>query len=649
MKKVLSVLLSFCLLSACAAPAFAAEPADAVIDGSWKILVSPGDSAQVNYAAELIRSVFEQAIGQTLPIVSSADEKYIAVGLAAAADVSAVAPDGYRITVLNGNVHLKGTGQRGIVAGANRFVEEFAGRKVYTSLLTVIPKADSVTVPADTDIIYEPYFEYTDTDWISPCDPVYSLANGLTGGVYRRLSPAQGGTVNYISGFAHTLTTQFCTANMYFESHPEYFAYRADKNERVSRQLCLTNPEVLAIVTDEVLDLLAKNHDPDASLQIVSLTQNDNYDYCECENCKAFEKAHGDVRSATMINFVNQVADAVAAKGYDNVAIDTFAYQYTRQAPTGIAPRDNMIVRLCTIECCFAHPLDDPACERNIALMKDLADWSKICGRIYVWDYTTNYAHTTCVFPDFGVIQKNLQVFYEHNVKGVYEEGAYYASNCNVEFMELRSYMLSKCLQDPYCDLNAEIDGFLENYYGDKENMRSILELLTACAGDKDGHLSIYQSSKDSLSPSNYQISLIDKKFAAAKENAQTDEQVKNIGRAEVSWKFWKANAKKGEFSLLNPNRYNEKQNLFDLLVAYDVHMLNEGSEYDDFRDCISVRNAAADEWNMYEANESGAKTRNFFAGILERLTPLLTGFGFFYRILKALYSIEFRFPEINC
>ena len=350
------------------------------------------------------------------------------------------------------------------------------------------------------------------------------------------------------------------------------------------------------------------------------------------------------------INFANQIADAVAAKGYANVAIDTFAYQYTRQAPTGIVPRDNIIVRLCTIECCFSHALNDPSCERNTALMKDLDDWSKICGRIYVWDYATNYAHTLCIFPDLGVIQANAKVFYEHNVKGVYEEGAYYAKNCNAEFVELRSYMISKCLQDPYCDLEKEVDGFLEAYYGGgAKYMREIIDIFTRNAGDKNGHLSIYQSSADSLTLNNYQVMRIDKAFEAVKAAAATDEQFANTEKTEMSWKYWKASTDRGEFSLMNPDRFKEKGKLFDMLIKYDIHVLNEGGEYDDYRDCISARYTKPDEWYMYEAGEPGAIMRNFFSSILEKLIPFLTGNGFLYKIYKAVSSINFPGKGIQC
>ena len=86
-----------------------------------------------------------------------------------------------------------------------------------------------------------------------------------------------------------------------------------------------------------------------------SVSQNDWYNYCQCPACKAIDDREGSP-AGTMITFVNQVADAIREDCPD-VLIHTFAYQYTRKAPKFVRPRPNVIVRLCSIECCFSHPL----------------------------------------------------------------------------------------------------------------------------------------------------------------------------------------------------------------------------------------------------------------------------------------------------
>lgn len=640
MKKIISILLALCFIFATVQCAFAAEPTEEeniMIDGTWSVLVPKNYAENESYSIKTLRSKLSEVLGVDLPIVYKAESKFVALNIDydGMADIEA---NGYSIKADGDKVYINGSGVRGMLYGVNRFLEEFCGYRVYTHDLTVLPTADYISVPADTDIVYAPYFEYTETDWVSPSHWVYSAVNGLTGGNYRRLPDYMGGTVDYIAGLAHTFTTRFCSADKYFEEHPEYFAYR--DGERTKDQLCLSNPETLEIVKSEVLDLLKTQHDPSASLQIVSLTQNDNMNYCQCDECKAFEEAHGGVQSATMINFVNQVADAVKAAGYDNVAIDTFAYQYTRKAPTNIAPRDNMIVRLCTIECCFSHTLDDPDCKENAELMADLEAWSKICNRIYIWDYTTNYAHTCCLFPDFDVIQKNIQIFYEHNVKGVYEEGNYYMSSCDTEFGELRSYMISKCLQNPYCDLEKEVDGFLKAYYGDGgEYIGKALKLCCDNAGDSDGHLKIYQSSKESMTLKPYQVAQIDLYFEKAKDGAKTDEQLENIERSELSWRYWKACANRGEFCFINPSRYDEREKLFNDIIASGAVRMSEGQEANDYVYCPSVRYIIPDNWANYEEGESGATATNFFGKILEFITSATPILGTLYAIFTNTMS----------
>ena len=632
MKKWLCALLCVYLMFSIAP--FASSADTVVVDGTWRILAPASPTAYEKFAAKKLCECLSDILDAQIETVTAADSHYIAVGSASRADLSDVADNGYRIETIDGNIHIGGTGVRGLQAGVYRFLEEFCGRKVYSAELgPTAPKASAIRVPADACVTYAPFFEYTDTDWLSPRDVEYSVANGLNGGTYRSIPSEMGGTVNYLGGFCHTMGT-LCETEKYAESHPEYLALHDGK--RTTKQPCLTNPDVLAITTKNVLAILEKKYDPSASLQIVSVTQNDNYDYCMCDNCRAFEEAHGGAHSATMLAFVNSIADAVKEAGYTNVAIDTFAYQYTRQAPKGIVPRDNVVVRLCTIECCFSHALDDPSCKRNVELMKDLHDWAAICNRLHVWDYVTNYAHTCCVFPDFGVIQRNIQVFYENHVCGVYEEGNYYISQCNTEFGELRAYMIAKCLQDPYCDLDSEIDGFLEAFYGPGwRAVRKAVDLYTENAGDNGGHLMIYFGSNKSLKLNDRQIGTIDACWEIAKKAAADERQLARLERSELSWRYWKANVRKGEFSLWNPERFEEKQKLFDDIRASGATTISEGGS-EDYLDCVCVKYAPPDEWNMYEPGERGAQTRLFFGKILEKCMPVLTGFGVFYRMSES-------------
>lgn len=192
-------------------------------------------------------------------------------------------------------------------------------------------------------------------------------------------------------------------------------------------QLCLTNPDVLAITIAQLREDI-KAH-PEA--KIISLSQNDCYFPCQCPECSRIDREEGS-HAGTLLRFVNACADAIAEE-YPDIIIDTLAYHYTRQAPKLTRPAPNVTVRLCTIEGCFSHPLEE--CEvvtcdyykRNMtddmSMRKDFEDWSRICNRLSIWDYETNFTYYLNPMANVPVLQPNIQYFIRHHVTSLFEQG----------------------------------------------------------------------------------------------------------------------------------------------------------------------------------------------------------------------------------
>ncbi len=560
MKKISFVLAIFLVFSF----VFPVLSSAAQLSEGGYIILPENPDERLSAAADTLARYLNQITGKEFPQSSDG------TGIRFVIDYSDEAADnGYMIETGENEVSIKGSGTRGVIHGVYAFLEKYCGCDWYTSELYSIPENEALIIPAGEKTEYKPFFEYTDTDWVSPRDVEYSLANGLNGSPYRTIPDELGGTVEYISHFCHTLASQFCSKTTYFETNPEYFALHDGK--RQDEQLCLTNEDVYNLILGEVMALLEEKHDPEKSLQIISLTQGDSGEdakMCQCDNCKKIDDENGSY-AGTMITFVNRIAREVKAAGYDNVAIDTFAYRYTRKAPLKVVPEDNVIVRLCTIECCFSHALDDSSCTENVALMNDLSDWSKICNRIYVWDYTTNYSHTLGIFPDFGVLQRNVQVFYENNVVGVYEEGNYYMAQCDGEFGELRSYLLSKLMQNPYIDYDAYMNEFLEAYYGKGwENIREFIDMTIEKPVPQGEHLKIYVSMPETLDFNKADIEKADLLWENAKAQAENDTFLQRIKRSEICWRYWKGY-----------NKYNKEyaEMLIEDMKAFGITVVNEG------------------------------------------------------------------------
>ena len=114
----------------------------------------------------------------------------------------------------------------------------------------------------------------------------------------------------------------------------------------------MTNPDVIRIATAEIRKRIQEH--PEA--MIFSVSQNDWRNYCTCEKCRKLAEEEGS-QAGPLLHFVNAIANDVA-KDYPDKIIDTLAYQYTRKPPKHVKPAPNVAIRLCSIECCFTHPLE---------------------------------------------------------------------------------------------------------------------------------------------------------------------------------------------------------------------------------------------------------------------------------------------------
>ncbi len=237
---------------------------------------------------------------------------------------------------------------------------------------------------------------------------------------------------------------RFLPAAYYFAGHPEYYALRNGK--RLATQLCLSNPDVMQIVKDSVNALFNKH--PES--HIISVSQDDNTQYCQCDNCREIDEEEGSP-SGSMIRFVN----AVAAE-FPDKTISTLAYQYTRK-PCKTKPADNVLITLCSIECDRSAPIE----EKCIPFADDLSGWKKLTNNIRIWDYTTQFTNFLAPFPNIYTLQPNLQFFRDNHAKWVFEQHSHHPS----ELFKLRSYLMAKLLWNPDEDVNAIINDFANGYY----------------------------------------------------------------------------------------------------------------------------------------------------------------------------------------
>lgn len=336
----------------------------------------------------------------------------------------------------NEDLFIQGGSEKSTLYAVYEFLERELGCRFYSPTVEKIPQQSSIKLPKDLDYQYSPPI-HTRT--------VHSrLFYNFSNFANKRKVTDEAFPTYVPVAKVHTFH-RFLPEEKFLKKHPEYFALR--NGRRLPTQLCLTNESVFQIVRDSVEQQLARY--PDA--KVISVSQDDNTQYCQCDQCEAIHQKEGSP-AGSMIYFVNRIA-----REFPDKQISTLAYQYTRKAPKNIRPEPNVLITLCSIECDRSAPI----AQKCQDFKEDLVSWGAITDNIRIWDYTTQFTNFLAPFPNLHTLQPNVQLFHSNNAKWIFEQHSSHPS----ELFELRSYLTAKLLWQP--DLNEQevITDFLEGYY----------------------------------------------------------------------------------------------------------------------------------------------------------------------------------------
>ena len=465
---------------------------------AYRIVVGAEADAGTHYAAGELAKYLEKIGGVQTPVVDDScapQDQEIVIGKTnreGAPCGANLKNDGYILKTVGERLFILGQNDRGNLYGVYGLLENKLGCRFFTASLERVPAKETVTLEELDETVIPP-LEYRLTSWNEVShNPVYAYKRGTNNLPGTPVTPM----LNH--SLCHTMFS-YLSPDEYFDTHPEYFSMVNGVRIREETQLCLTNPEVKEIVKRNLRKTILEH--PECT--IFSVSQMDWYNPCQCPECARVDAEEGS-HMGTMLRFVNECADFVAEE-FPHVIIETLAYQYTRQAPKITKPRPNVCICLCTIECCFTHPMRQ--CHEAVRpfkyitdpdhpIQQDLVDWGKICKRLLVWDYTTNYRFYLAPMINLHVIQDNVKFFIENGVSQLFEQGN--GQSISGEFGELRAYLLTKLMWEPDGDLSAWMDEFLDAYYGaGGRAIRAYIDLLADHVTRHHVHAGIYESPMD--------------------------------------------------------------------------------------------------------------------------------------------------------
>ena len=415
----------------------------------YRIVIPSAATAHELKASKVLQDYLLQISGTALPIISaekSVSPYEIVLGqnerldeLDISVNLNALEEDGFVIKTDSLRLIIAGGNKKGTLFGVYTFLEKYLGCRMYSPNVKVIPEQKQIKL-GNIDDLQVPVIRFRDTHYRITWDAEYLD--------WHKLSHDENGNRTDWGMWVHTFH-DLLPPDIYFNEHPEYFSMVNGK--RIPTQLCLTNQDVLEITVQNLRKKIAEN--PIATYWSVS--QNDNRNYCTCENCQEIDDREGSP-SGSIINFVNQVADQFPDK-----VISTLAYEYGRKAPKTLLPRKNVNIMLCSIEVFRNLSIEEDSTSADFR--RDVEEWGQIANDIIVWDYVIQFPNLISPFPNLQVLQPNIQFFTKHGVSAMFEQGN---REVGGEFAELRAYLISKLLWDPNLNVDTLMNDFLAGYYG---------------------------------------------------------------------------------------------------------------------------------------------------------------------------------------
>lgn len=410
----------------------------------YTIVIPDGKDTLAMSAATMLVKAVEKASGAKLAIVEETNAPAgptVFIGKTRAAEKAGLNLAGMKgiacvLKVVDGNLYLAGNDRGGFIKGRDYnfipaskkavhiFLRDYAGvRWLWPNsqgLGTEIPKQATLSFPSDVNRSWTPVF-----DWVAAFSPDEGF----------EFNCSYEASIPYYSYGGHSYYSAV-PKEKYAKTHPEYFAVIKGVRNSADNHLCVSNPEVQDLLYAEMLRHI------DEGYSMVQLAQTDGFQPCECAPCKAIAADAGERHWIVH----NQLAGRLA-KDRPDAKVVIIAYWPTDVPPKSIARfGPDVVVELCD----YSYA--------SFERWKGKAD--KYLVYLYNWGDYHEMAYGPKSTP--GMIARQVKLFHERNVTGVYCCGI--GESWGLEGPVY--YIFNKCLEDPNCDWQAELDGFYKAAFG---------------------------------------------------------------------------------------------------------------------------------------------------------------------------------------
>lgn len=461
----------------------------------YKIVSSKTRDADEEMAVNWLRQLFGESTGITLDVVyddeiatiSDAD-KYILVGnnkfnseKGVVADRDALLSSGYVIKTVGNSVFILGTTATSTIFGVNRFLSHIINYDYFYKNVYYVDKGVKDIKLYNYNLEFKPdsEFNFMEANYLSTSEEKYfSIA--------RIKKDSINGTIGHNSIWWLPLA-RFNNPALPDEYHPDWYMTAKDQE---TTQLCYTahgNKDEYALMVEQMRIELSEEMIAKADSYYFQCTISDDYNWCECDACKAAEKKYGQ-KSALIVRLLNDVAESVdkwfetdEGKQYKrNWYVSFYAYFDCTVPPVKYDEKTGTFTANDPSVFCNKHVIPQVAdillgdytaaydAEVNYSTSLIFGGWKFLCDNMATYLYSSDYYHDLLPFDNITVLQswyKNLKgaqmYLHDHPNEMGFATG----------WSALRLYLVSKLGINVDINVEEHIEKFFKNVYADASDI----------------------------------------------------------------------------------------------------------------------------------------------------------------------------------
>ena len=451
-------------------------PAEAPTKGRARRRRQPPDPfADERLAAQEIQEHVRQMSGATLEIISAGDDlkgrRPILLGSAADAGLEDLIrgkgkdPASFALVVGASGASLRGLSAEGTLFAAYELLEQLGVRWfVPGEFGAVVPKTATVTLREQSTVQV-------------PSFPARRLQAVYADQWCRR---QRLGGLHFPSSHGVHLGEK---ADTLFKEHPEWFSLI--DGQRKTRQLCVSNPQVLQRAVEATKDYFRKNPQTD----IMGIGANDGRGFCECQKCKALDgndfDPFGNYPSMTdrYVWFFNKVLEGISDE-FPTKRLGFYAYSVYNRPPVKVKPDPRIVPAVALITLCRLHGMNNPVCPEKSYEKWIIRSWGKLVPEVYYRGYWFNLADPGLPFFMIRRIAQDVPEGKRLGIAGWRVESLYEWAGSTPS-----RYLAARLMWDHRANVDALMADFCERFFGPAARpMRRYIDLMDAAVYEADYH-----------------------------------------------------------------------------------------------------------------------------------------------------------------